>query len=241
MLGKKEIKDIQSLGRKKERDATKLFIAEGPKVVAELAALLPGELQMVYATEEWAAEHGPAIDAQKLQVIAPFELEKISQLQTPNSVLAVFRQLPIVKRTGSFSIYLDTIQDPGNFGTIIRIADWFGICSVVCAPGCADLYNPKVVQSTMASLARVHVLYDEDGHWLKGQEGPIYAATLHGRSLYSVEKSSRGILLIGNESRGLRAELAAMATHEVTIPRRGAAESLNAAVATGIILSHLLP
>jgi len=241
MLGKKEIKDIQSLGRKKERDATNLFVAEGPKIVAELAALLPRQLQMIYATEDWAAAHGAGVDPARLQVIAPFELEKISQLQTPNGVLAVFQKLPPVQRTGEFVIYLDAIQDPGNFGTIIRIADWFGVSSLVCSAGCADLYNPKVVQSTMASIARVHVLYDEEGSWLQGQEGPFYAATLEGTSLYSIEKSSRGVLLIGNESRGLRPELAAMATHRITIPRRGGAESLNAAVATGIILSHLLP
>jgi RNA methyltransferase, TrmH family len=140
-----------------------------------------------------------------------------------------------------FTLYLDTIQDPGNFGTIIRIADWFGISDVICSGGCADLYNPKVVQSTMASIARVNVYYDEDGLWLaRHTDVPVFAAALEGRSVYSCNNVSRGILLIGNESKGIRKEWLSMAKEKITIPRIGAAESLNAAVATGIILSHMI-
>jgi RNA methyltransferase, TrmH family len=241
MLSKKEIKDIQSLGLKKHRQETKLFIAEGPKTVSELFQLIPSQIQMVYAVESWAKENAALFDPSKLVEISETELERLSQLQTPNKAVAVLRQFEYKEPAAStFTLYLDTIQDPGNFGTIIRIADWFGIKNVVCSAGCADLYNPKVVQATMASIARVQVFYDEDGTWLSKQNVPVYAATLHGRSLHEFEATALGILLIGNESKGLRGELIQLATEKLTIPRIGSAESLNAAVATGIILSHLL-
>ncbi|HJW18826.1 MAG TPA: RNA methyltransferase [Flavisolibacter sp.] len=242
MLSKKEIKDIQSLGLKKQREETGLFIAEGPKLVTELAQVLPGELQMIYGVKEWMEESGALFNKEKCTEISEVELERMSHLQTAHKVLAVFRQLPSVEPLpGGFTLYLDTIQDPGNFGTIIRIADWFGIRNVVCSAGCADLYNPKVVQATMASIARVNVYYDEEGTWLDKQGTvPVFAAALEGKSVYSCNNVSKGILLIGNESKGIRKEYMAKATEKITIPRVGAAESLNAAVATGIILSHLV-
>jgi RNA methyltransferase, TrmH family len=240
MLSKKEIKDIQSLSQKKFRDELNLFVAEGPKIVGELIALIPGQIERIYAVKEWITDNQFAnnIDASEISEI---ELQKISQFQSPNQVIAVINKIPSRKPdTSSFTLYLDTIQDPGNLGTIIRIADWFGIGNIVCSRGCADIYNPKVVQSTMASVARVNVFYDEEEQWLKDCSVPIYAATLNGTSLYEHSKVSEGVLIIGNESKGLRNEVLRFATDEITIPRKGNAESLNAAVATGIILSHLL-
>jgi RNA methyltransferase, TrmH family len=155
-------------------------------------------------------------------------------------VVAVMKQLPSKEPSSSFVLYLDAVQDPGNFGTIIRIADWFGVKDVVCTKGCADLYNPKVIQSTMASVARVNVFYDEEQQWLKQQTLPVYAATLNGTELNRQQKISEGILIIGNESKGISEEVLQYANHNITIPKRGEAESLNAAVATGILLSHLL-
>lgn len=241
MLSKKEIKDIQSLGLKKHRDETGLFVAEGPKIVSELLQLVPAHVLMVYALDDGMQEASSYIDASKLTTVSKAELERISQLQTPNKTVAVLKQFtPVEPQSPSFSLYLDAIQDPGNFGTIIRIADWFGIKNVVCSAGCADLYNAKVVQSTMASIARVNVYYDEEEQWLAQQNTTIYAATLNGRSLYEFEKATAGILLIGNESKGLKQTLIDKATERITIPRIGSAESLNAAVAAGIILSHLV-
>lgn len=241
MLNKKEIKDIQSLGLKKHRDETGLFVAEGPKIVSELAQLIPKQVQMMYAVEDWMKENDGLVDTSKITEVSAVELQRISGLQTPNKAVAVLKQLPSTEPTAaSFCLYLDTIQDPGNFGTIIRIADWFGIKNVVCSAGCADVYNPKVVQSTMASIARVNVFYDENNEWLSKQNVSVYAATLGGKSLYNFDKTDKGILLIGNESKGLRKDLIDAATEQITIPRRGEAESLNAAVATGIILSHLV-
>jgi TrmH family RNA methyltransferase len=236
MLSKKVLKDIQSLSLKKQRDERGVFLAEGPKVVEELMRVIPGHVQQVYALEEWAKGR------EEIDVITESELQRISSLKTPNQVVAIFRQLKSSEPAAtSFTLYLDTIQDPGNFGTIIRIADWFGVKNVVCSNGCADLYNPKVVQATMASLARVNVFYDKEESWLKKQTVPVFAAALNGRDLYSFPKTDKGILIIGNESKGIRKEFLELATEPVTIPRRGEAESLNAAVATGILLSHLTP
>jgi RNA methyltransferase, TrmH family len=242
MLSKKEIKDIQSLGLKKWRAETGLFVAEGPKIVLELLEAVPGHVQKVLAVEEWVQSHRVQVRDIPLHVVSPDELQRVSGLQTANQVLAVLQQMeskePVLEQR--LCLYLDAIQDPGNFGTIIRIADWFGITEVVCHEGCADLYNPKVVQSTMASIARVNVWYDKDLAWIRRQQAPILAATLEGQPVYQRGVLKEGILLIGNESKGLQPALRALATEEVTIPRRGSAESLNAAVATGIILSHLV-
>jgi TrmH family RNA methyltransferase len=238
MLSKKEAKDIQSLAHKKGRAETGWFVAEGPKIVGELLQAMPDSLVALYATDEWAAPDSWL--SVPVQRVKEQELQRLSSLQTSNGVLALFRQrkMPPLRKE-VFSLYLDTIQDPGNFGTLIRIADWFGVEQVICSTGCADLYNPKVVQATMGSLARVTVVVDEDGSFLSGS-GPIYAAVLGGTSLYDLPPATTGILLIGNESKGIRTEWIGRADHRITIPRRGGAESLNAAVATGIILSHLV-
>jgi RNA methyltransferase, TrmH family len=241
MLSKNEVKDIQSLSHKKFRDELKLFIAEGPKTVSELVELIPDQIEKVYAVKEWMNTIKSKIEIKDIIEVSNPELEKLSQLQTPNQVIAVVRQSTPKRPDGSsFTLYLDTIQDPGNFGTIVRIADWFGIKNIVCSIGCVDLYNPKVVQATMASIARVNVFYDEDGGWLNGQTVPVLAATLDGTVVYDHSKNKEGILIIGNESKGIRPEILRYANEKITIPKKGSAESLNAAVATGIILSHLL-
>jgi len=239
MLSKKEIKDIQSLSHKKFRDALNLFVAEGPKIVREFIELIPHQIEKLYALPEWI-QANKNLELPLIEVNKP-ELERISQLQTPNQVIALLRKFPLrIPDANSFVLYLDAIQDPGNLGTIIRIADWFGVRNIVCTPGCADLYNFKVVQSTMASMARVTVYYDEKEEWLKQQTVPVLAATLRGTSLYEHTKTGKGILIIGNESKGVGSEILRYASEEITIPKKGEAESLNAAVATAIILSHLL-
>jgi len=241
MLSKNEIKDIQSLSQKKFRDELKLFIAEGPKIVEELIELIPHQIEKIYAVEEWIENRKSSVQNIQLIEVSSAELDKLSQLQTPNQVLAIIKKNDSKKPEASlFTLYLDTIQDPGNFGTIIRIADWFGIKTIVCSTGCVDLYNPKVIQSTMASIARVNVFYDENDEWLRDQTAPIFAATLDGTILYEHSKTKEAILIIGNESKGIRPEILQYATENITIPKKGEAESLNAAVATGIILSHLL-
>ncbi|MFT3747500.1 MAG: RNA methyltransferase [Agriterribacter sp.] len=245
MLSKSRVKYIQTLFHKKFRDEEKRFIAEGPKIINEFLLKSPGAIYEIFAKEEWIQSNGNLIhnihDA-KLISVTDDDLRKISGLPSPNQVLAIIdKQEDIFPEvSGNENILmLDEIQDPGNMGTIIRIADWFGINKIVCSKTCADIYNPKVIQSTMGSVLRVKVLYTDLLSWCKNHAFlPVYAATLHGKSIYEITNITPGIILMGNESKGIRPELLALSTSDITIPRIGEAESLNAAVATGIILSH---
>jgi RNA methyltransferase, TrmH family len=242
MLSKNEIKDIQSLRHKKQRDDTRLFIAEGPKIIGELLTIVPHLFKKIYALQNWVIDHKKLLAQIEYEIISETELEKLSQLQTPNEAVGILHHFESSEPDASntFTLYLDTIQDPGNFGSIIRIADWFGIRNIVCTEGCADVYNIKVVQATMASIARVNVFYDEGINWLQQQAVARYAATLNGLSVHNIEKTKEGILIIGNESKGIQPSIIDLANEKITIPKIGQAESLNAAVATGIILSHII-
>lgn len=243
MLVKSQVKYIQSLGQKKPRDEEGLFIAEGPKIVDELLQEIPSLFTAVYAVQAWIGSHRGKVPEALITEVTVDELAKISQLATPNQVLAVIKKMeaPVsIVTTGKIVLALDTIQDPGNLGTIIRIADWFGVEQIVCSNDCADAYNPKVVQSTMASIARVRLLYTDLPTWLASQKDTrIYAAQLEGQDISQLKKIEQGIIVIGNESKGISAAVSQLINVKITIPRVGKAESLNAAVATGIILSHI--
>lgn len=242
MLSKSKAKYIQSLGHKKFRDEEALFVAEGDKVVSEILNEVPASVKEIFAVKEWINRHAHLLNKVSFSEITPEELGRISQLTTPNQVLAVVKEIPRREpfpASGKITLVLDGIQDPGNLGTIIRIADWFGIDQVVCSQLSADIYNPKVVQATMGSFARMPVFYTDIEEWLKKQHTHIYAATLDGENILSMTPLREGIILIGNESKGISENLLQVANVRITIPRVGKAESLNAAVATGIILSHL--
>lgn len=242
MLGKSKVKYIQSLGQKKFRDEAGLFIAEGPKIVEELIRMSPVQVKAVFALPEWLNQAGFLPPSVSSTPVTEEELEKISQLKTPNKVLALVAYFTEerIQLSNQLSIGLCGIQDPGNLGTIIRIADWFGITQVICSKDSADRYNPKVVQSTMGSIARVNVFYTDLEVLLRENPGfPVYATVLEGEDVKTTGQPSEGLILIGNESKGIPAALLAMANQRITIRRKGGAESLNAAVATGIILSHL--
>lgn len=242
MLSKLKIKYIQSLGQKKFRDEEGMFIAESPHCVEEFIRSSPGQLTELFATREWM-DRGISLPA-GVQVIevTQEELKRISRLNTPNEVLALARKFEpgaLPDPSGTLVLALDSIQDPGNLGTIIRIADWFGLPALVCNTGTADIYNSKTVQATMGSLARVRVHYTSLVDWLSLWAGArVYASVMEGQDLRKVGKLSSGVMLIGNEARGLSDSLLARANVRITIPRLGEAESLNAAVAAGIILSH---
>ena len=246
MFSKSHTKYIQSLHHKKFRDEFGVFIAEGPKLVEEFLNA-PGLIcRELFALPVWLEKNEQMVAAkqvQELYEVKDFELEKISALATANQVLAVFEKLftdesPDI--SGKITLALDTIQDPGNMGTIIRIADWFGIQHIFCSEGCADIYNPKVVQSTMGSLARVNIVYGNLGDWItRHKKIKTYAAALNGRAIKEIGQLSEGILIIGNESKGINEDILQMAGEKIAIEKKGAAESLNAAVATGILLSHL--
>ncbi len=243
MLSKPKVKYIQTLGQKKFRQEERLFIAEGPKLVKELLEAKNTSVTEVYALPDWINEQKNLLDGVTCIEITPADLERISQLTTPNKVLALVKQFdntPAAAAKGMITLALDNIQDPGNLGTIVRIADWFGISQVVCTDDTADIYNPKVVQSTMGSIARVRVGYTHLAQWLKEQTGmKIYATTLDGQDIRSMKKIEEGIVVIGNEAKGISPEILQLATEMISIPKKGDAESLNAAVATGIIVSHL--
>ena len=244
MLGKSQVKYIQSLGQKKVRDEEGVFIAEGPKIVGELLESAELEISELFALPDWITANGTSIKTIKATEINESDLGKISQLSTPNKVVALIKK-PVISKTlhtkAALSLVLDTIQDPGNLGTIIRIADWFGIRQIICSKTCADIYNPKTVQSTMGSIARVEVLYTELAQWLKEHKDvPVYAAALEGKDVTAMKKITEGLIVIGNESKGISDEIFELIDVKVTIPRIGKAESLNAAVATGIILSHVV-
>jgi TrmH family RNA methyltransferase len=243
MLSKSKLKYIQSLGQKKHRDDERSFIAEGPKLVAELLQDAPELVSGVYALPSWLEGRTGQPVSYEVTPVTEEELARISQLQTPNQVLAVFRQFP-VKPVPSLKrkvvLALDTIQDPGNLGTIIRIADWFGIPNIICSQDCVDQYNPKVVQSTMGSIGRVQLQYTDLPAWLASQNDVrVYAAALEGQDISQMKKLDEGVIVIGNESKGISPAVMEQVNVRITIMRKGRAESLNAAVAAGIIASHL--
>ncbi|HSB93068.1 MAG TPA: RNA methyltransferase [Flavitalea sp.] len=239
MFVKSTVKYIQSLSHKKQRDADRVFIAEGPKLVEELLSgnsVVPKE---IFATSEWAAIHSKYKEI--ISVIDDHSLARISSLVTPNQVLAIFNQ-PVFQSAfqpgKEIALILDSIQDPGNLGTIIRTADWFGIDHIFCSLETADQFNPKVVQSTMGSISRVQVQYTDLPAFIDQYSGePLFAATLDGRDLPQVKTPTHGFLLVGNESKGVSKELLVKASTRIRIPGKGRAESLNASVATAIILA----
>jgi TrmH family RNA methyltransferase len=246
MLSKTHTKYIQSLLHKKFRDEYHLFIAEGPKVVMDLLESRKFTCKEIFALQDWVTGNTKRLSTltqATVTTVVDFELEKISTLTTPNHVMAVFeksKENTAIQTSGKITLVLDTIQDPGNLGTIIRIADWFGITDIICSEGCADMYNPKVVQSTMGSLGRVNIVYTNLPGWLKQHEQvKIYAASLDGKEVNSLGKLKEGIIIIGNEAHGISNEVMDCVHEKITIARTGKAESLNAAVATGIILAMI--
>ena len=243
MLTKKIAKYIQSLSHKKFRDEEKSFIAEGPKVVEEFLTTKIFDCELIVAESDWLKENQSLLKGLEIFEVESSRLQSLSVLKTANKVLGVFKQPAMEKEpdlTGKVSLMLDDLQDPGNMGTIIRIADWFGVDQIVCSKNSVECYNPKVVQSTMGSLARVSIFYTDLLSFIQNNtEIPLYSAALNGESIFEMGKMTEGIIVIGNESKGVRDELLKLSTH-ITIPRFGHAESLNAAVATGIILSHVM-
>lgn len=242
MLVKSQVKYIQSLGHKKQRDEEGAFIAEGPKLINELLNAPHVPLINLFAVREWIEMNRSPITEKSMVELTESELERISFLTTPNQVMGIFKKpsFPEMKIEGKVTLVLDNIQDPGNLGTIVRIADWFGVEHIVCSEDSADVFNPKVVQATMGSISRVQVIYTSLPVFLSGHHNiPVYASGLDGMDIPSMKPIKEGIIVIGNESKGINSELLKMIENKITIPRKGKAESLNAAVAAGIILSHL--
>ncbi len=243
MISKNKIKYIRSLELKKNRNKEGKFVAEGHKVVGDLLAMQPAEC--IVATAEWLRSKTIAPDTEVIEVTEE-ELRKVSFLMHPQQVLAVFRQAsreslaPHSIDTTELSIALDGVQDPGNLGTIIRIADWFGITHIYCSDDTADVYNPKVVQATMGSIARVIVEYVDIKVLVDSlpDDFPVYGTLLDGSNIYRQELENRGLIMMGNEGKGISPELAKKVNRRLLIPNfpegRDTADSLNVAIATAI-------
>lgn len=232
---------------KKFRTREGAFVAEGPKVVEDLMETMPPK-RLIY-TEEWTI--GKQADGVQMDIVTEEELSRLSFLQHPQKVLAVF-DIPSNNLTGNYvkefegklTLALDSVQDPGNLGTIIRIADWFGIETIICSHETADVYNPKVVQATMGSIARVKVIYTDLKETLKNLAGhmPIYGTFLNGDNIYKHNLTAHGVIVMGNEGRGISDEVARLVTDRIMIPNypegRKHADSLNVAIATAITCSE---
>jgi TrmH family RNA methyltransferase len=236
-MNNNELKYIQSFAHKKHWDQESVFIVEGPKLVKELLES-DWTIEKIYASSEWLNAQEPlGVPTEQVDEII---LERISQFKTANQVLALVKKKVAnapLNYDKELTLVLDGIQDPGNFGAIIRTADWFGVKQILVSEDNAGLYNPKVIQSTMGSFLRVHVAQYNIEAVLSTSKLPIYGAVLSGAPLSRTKMQAPCFLVIGNESKGIRPNLQPYITHPVTITSYGAAESLNAAVATGILLS----
>ena len=247
MISKNKIKYIHSLELKKNRDKERVFVAEGPKVVDDILKLR--QARTIVATAEWLQQHGELQhSACEIIEVDNDGLSKASFLQHPQQVLAIFEQedggTAHSMQPDELTIALDGIQDPGNLGTIIRIADWFGITNIVCSKNTADVYNPKVVQSTMGSIARVNVTYTSLQDFFNSlpKDTPIYGTLLEGDNIYEQKLTSNGVIIMGNEGKGISPDIRRLITHGLRIPNypqgRATADSLNVAVATAIVCSE---
>jgi TrmH family RNA methyltransferase len=234
MFSKSRAKYIQQLSQKKHRNQSGVFVVEGHKSILEFiqSGHMPKELYVV--KNSLFKDH----DA---WVVDSSQMKSLSHLKTPSNALAVF-SIPYKSSPSNtdFILALDGIQDPGNMGTIIRLCDWFGITELVCSKDTVDCYNPKVVRATMGSLARIEVCYVDLNHWLSEQKDHmIVGASMEGQSIYETSIPKRAILVVGNEGQGLSALVSDQLHKEVSIPQYGKAESLNAAMATGILIGEI--
>ena len=246
MLSKNDIKNIKSLEQKKFRDEKHLFVAQGHKLVGELLGVF--NCVLLAGTQKWMANNSN-IQAERIETVTPDELKRASLMRSPQDVLAVFRMPRYDTTIGSAAtsnivLALDDVQDPGNLGTIVRIADWFGIKDIFCSRGTADIYNPKSIQATMGAVARVKIHYIDLTKELSALPSsvPVYGTFLNGDIIYDTELSASGVIIMGNEGNGISPETEKTVNRRLFIPNwpEGAAtsESLNVAIATSIVCSE---
>ncbi len=247
MISQSKIKLINSLSKKKYRDINQLFIAEGEKIVADLISSNVS-IKWIFATNDWHNKNVDIVAEEKVECELA-QLKKITQLKTPPPVIAICNipQNKISKTDlkNELSIALDDIQDPGNLGTIIRLADWFGIKNIICSKNTADAFNPKVIQATMGSIARINLFYTDLKEFLfneKEKNTPIFGTFLDGENIYSKTLSSHGVIVMGNEGKGISKEIEQLISEKLLIPSFAQninhSESLNVSTATAITLSE---
>ncbi len=243
MLSKSQISLLKSLQHKKDRIRYGLFLVEGYKSVIEFINS-PYQIEAIYHTASFNPKVLKLSQKINLSEISVTDIEKISSLKTPQQITALVK-IPVwpaisnIKLKGKFSLVLDGIQDPGNMGTIIRTADWFGITDIICAEDTVDVYNPKVIQASMGSLSRINVHYVDLAGVLNQTGLPVFGALLNGESIYTTNFGNEGLIIMGNEGNGIRPEIEKLISKAVTIPRTGKAESLNVAIAAAIFCSEI--
>ncbi len=248
-LSKNKIKYFSSFSQKKVRDANRLFVAEGTKLVLDLIPYF--KLNSIVASQEWIDNHSVDLKGVETFIVDDEDdMRRISQLTTPSDVFALFEyrlddSIDMLRKEKQLILALDSVQNPGNLGTIIRIADWFGIEHILCSNGTADMYNPKVVQATMGAMGRVTLHYCNLPDVLCGliRDGyPVFGTFLNGSNIYETELYSYGIIVMGNEGSGVSKEIENVVSQRLLIPNfpvgRETSESLNVAIATGIICSE---
>ena len=243
MLSKAQVRIITSLQHKKFRKEHGLFIVEGIKSVIEFLHS-DYRVHCVYHTAQTAAKLPKIPHNIKLQEIDQVTMDRISTLKTPQGVLALvgipdYPLLTNEELKDGFHLVLDDIQDPGNLGTIIRTADWFGMKRVICSTGSVDAYNPKTVQASMGSLARIQIYYTDLSTLVTHSPIPIFGATLDGRSIYETNFGQHGLIILGNEGNGISAKVLPHINQHITIPRLGSAESLNVAVSAALFCNEI--
>ncbi len=243
MITKNTIKTIASLRQQKFRKELGLFVVEGRKMTEELLQSA-FEVEYLFATERFLVDSPTPFP--QAEIVSDMQMSQMSGQDTPPGILAVVR-IPKAKpldHSARFILALDGIANPGNMGTIIRTAEWFGIRDLVCSPDCVEIWNPKVIQATMGSVFRINILETDLPDFLKAQSlqgKAIYGALLEGENLFEMESPKGGVIVIGSESHGIRADVLPCITHAVTIPRKNnsATESLNASVAAAIIMAEM--
>jgi len=245
MISKAKSKWIKSLGQRKKRAEEKVFVAEGPKLVGELMSVM--RPVYVCALPQWIHDNKRHLAGRtQCDEINEEELERTSLLRTPQNVIAVFptveKPIPEGLAKRELCLALDGVQDPGNMGTILRIADWFGIGHVICSHDTADIYNPKAVQATMGALARVKVHYTDLRDFVSQCGAPVYGTFLNGKNLYTEELSATGVIVMGNEGNGISESIGQLVSRRLYVPNYpmggNTTESLNVAVATGIVCAE---
>ena len=252
MISKNRLKYVRSLAMKKYRKAEGVFVAEGHKLVGDLLDVF--ECKYLAATSEWLSANAAWVERQRrsgveVDEVTDEELKRASFQETPQQVLAVFKQLTYEVDVNEVArkqlcLVLDDVQNPGNLGTIVRLADWFGIEHIFCSKGCADIYNPKTVQATMGGIARVQVHEADLPELLSrlDKDIPVYGTFLDGENIYGRELENRGLIVMGNEGKGVSKEVAAFVTERLYIPNypegRETSESLNVAIATAIVCAE---
>lgn len=245
MLSKNLIKHIKSLNIGKYRNIHNSFLAETPKLIEEFLRS-EFKIEKIICTQDWYDQYVNIIDSNiEILTVKEAELKKVSKLSTPNKVIAEIKKpkqkIILEEINDRLVLMLDDIRDPGNLGTIIRLADWYGMDNIYCSKETVDVYNPKVIQSTMGSVCRVKVHYSDLQELIPGikEKYTVYASTMDGNNIYQEELPERSAIIIGNEANGVSEEILSLADKKIAIPTfRKGAESLNASIAAGILVSE---